>query len=905
MTGRGAGEARVAFADALARLRREVPDVSDETLARRAGRTALPSGRRVEVNARRLGEWLGGRSVPRDFDVVVAVVRAVETVVARTGPGPAPRLSIAQWERLWRAAYDDRSPARHGAAESGAGAEPGPAGAVRGLAVGRPPSDAAALRERPDLAGALDSAIEEGRVRQVVLTGAGGVGKSQLAAAAFHRARRRGLLAVWVPASSRQSALTACARAWRVMAAEGATGAREAGGGGDRGWDEEAEADLFVGWLRTTTRPWLVVLDDVDDPAELAGIWPVGDHGTSVVTTRRRDASVIRPSARIIRVGMFTSEEAAGYLRARLGADPGPSSSPASDSTGGSQDDAEVESLAEALGHFPLALSQAAAFVIDTGLSLARYRRLLDDQQETLADLFPSSSPADEHGGTVSSTFRPALERAETLAHPGTVRAALELVAVLAPGGIPEVVLHTGAARRWIGKEQDQPRERDVLLALRALHRLSLVTHDSERGPATVEAHALVQRAARETVPAEDRPALAAAAADALEEVWASRETGPDLAAALHRNVEALRLTAGELLWEGRMHPVLRRTGPHLTGLGRAAAARDTCSELLGRARARLGDGHRDVLFLRSQVAQAVGDLGNATAAHGELAGIRGAAEQNLGAADRDTLSVRLHEARFLMESGGVGEASEAFTALAADAARALGPGAALTLDARGYAAMCRGLAGDAVAARDAYAAVAEDLERERGIGDPATLGALTDLGRWIGEAGDPDAAVEMHLKAVDALRTAAGPLHHDTLVARHNLAYWRGLAGSPEQAVEEFAAAAIDAERALGADHPTTLTCRVNLAFWSGLTGRPADAVTELARLQPLIDRILGADHPRALRTRQQSAELQDRAGDRAGATTRLTILLSDMMRVQGAEHPRTREVAELLNNWGSPAGS
>ncbi|NEA52620.1 tetratricopeptide repeat protein [Streptomyces sp. SID13666] len=904
MTGRGSGEARAAFAEALARLRRELPDVSDETLARRAGRTALPSGRRVEVNARRLGEWLGGRSVPRDFDVVVAVVRAVETAVARTGPGPAPRQSIAQWERLWRAAYEERSPARNGAAESSAGTEPGPAGAARGLAVGRPPSDAAALRERPDLAGALDSAIEEAQVRQVVLTGAGGVGKSQLAAAAFHRARQRGQLAVWVPASSRQSALTACARAWRVMAGEGAAGARDAGGG-DRGWDEEAEADLFVGWLRTTTRPWLVVLDDVDDPAELAGIWPVGDHGTSVVTTRRRDASVIRPSARIIRVGMFTPEEAAGYLRARLSAAPGPSSSPASDSITGPQDDTGVESLAEALGCFPLALSQAAAFVIDTGLSLAQYRRLLDDQQETLADLFPSSSPADEHGGTVSSTFRPALERAETLAHPGTVRAALELVAMLAPGGIPEVVLHTGAARRWIGKEQDRPRERDVLLALRALHRLSLVTHDSERGPATVEAHALVQRAARETVPAGDRPALAAAAADALEEVWASREIRPDLAAALYRNVEALRLTAGDLFREGRMHPVLRRTGPHLTGLGRAAAARDTCSELLVRARARLGEGHRDVLILRSQVAQAVGDLGNATTAHAELTAIRREAERNLGAADPDTLSVRLHEARFLMESGAVGEASEAFTTLAADAARALGPGAALTLDARGYAAMCRGLAGDAVAARDAYAAVVEDLERERGLGDPATLGALTDLGRWIGEAGDPDAAVEMHLKAVDALCTAAGPLHHDTLVARHNLAYWRGLAGSPEQAVEEFAAAAHDAERALGADHPTTLTCRVNLAFWSGLTGRPADAVTELAGLQPLIDRILGADHPRALRTRQQSAELQDRAGDRAGATTRLTILLADMTRVQGAEHPRTREVAELLKHWGSPAGS
>jgi hypothetical protein len=61
-------DARAALTAALARLRSRVPDVSDGVLARRASALPLPSGRRVTVNSRRLGEWLSGRSVPRAFE---------------------------------------------------------------------------------------------------------------------------------------------------------------------------------------------------------------------------------------------------------------------------------------------------------------------------------------------------------------------------------------------------------------------------------------------------------------------------------------------------------------------------------------------------------------------------------------------------------------------------------------------------------------------------------------------------------------------------------------------------------------------------------------------------------------------------------------------------------------------
>ncbi|WP_327237888.1 tetratricopeptide repeat protein [Streptomyces sp. NBC_01317] len=521
-------------------------------------------------------------------------------------------------------------------------------------------------------------------------------------------------------------------------------------------------------------------------------------------------------------------------------------------------------------------------------MPLTTYRRLFDDRRETLSDLLPATSPADEHTDTVETAWKPALDRAEAFAPARSARAALELVSMLAPDGIPEAVLHTTAARGWIeaamtahgdGAHQDSshrntdphPRsaERAVLLALRALHRLSLITHEGthapSRTPASVEVHALVQRATRETVPAPALPALAvAAAADAIEELWsgtAESPHGPDTEAALYRGVESLRRTApGGLLRDGRRHPVLRRVGPYLAELGRYAAERDVSRELLAQARATLGDGHRDVLVLRGQVARATGESGEAATALASLVEIRREAERTLGPSDPDTLTVRLHETRFRMEAGAVADALDHFTALADRAATVLGADHSLVTDARRNAALCRSLTGDAGGARDACAAIATAVERQFGPGHPVTLSVLTDLGRHEGEAGDPREAVATYVRAVAGLEAAVGRLHRDTLIARHNLAYWRGLSGDT------------------------------------------AAAATELALLRPTVDEVLGPDHPRALRTRQQQAEVPALAGDHTGSAALLTTLLTDMTRVHGEDHPRTREVATALEHAEGP---
>ena len=801
---------KAAFAQALARLRGRLPDSSDEAVARRASAVVLPSGRRVAVNARRLGEWVGGQSVPRDFDVVLAVALAT---------GGVPKLT--ELRDLWRAAHQDR----RATPKSGR------------VVVGRPPSDAAALRDRAELADAIDAALRAEDVRQVLLTGPGGVGKSQLATAAFHRARADVL--VWVGARTRQSVLTGYARAWRAVV-------KAAGG------DDETQADLFLAWLRSTTTSWLVVLDDVDDPAELAGLWPAGDAGRSLITTRRRDASLLRPDARVVTVGMFDPDEATAYLSARLAVDP-------------RHDHDHLARLADAVGCFPLALSQAAAFLIDSGTDVPSYLDVLADRRQRVADLFPPTSPADEHHDTVAGTVRLALERAQSLA--ANAVDVLGLISVLAPDGIPEAVLLDGGRN---------------LPALRALHRLNLVTHHGR-----VEAHGLVQRATRDLIP--DLAPVAVTAADAIEREWSTAD--PDTAAALYRNAEVLRSVAGEHLWDGGMHPVLRRLGQHLAEIGRPAAARDVASDLLAHATE-----PRDVVVLRTQVAKAIGDLGDPATALAQCTEIRAEAERDLGPTDLDTLWARFHQASYRLETGHTETALAELTSLVESCG--LPAAHPLRVAAEDDRELCLGLSGDITGARDAADALVTTLRDELGPRHRQTLRAMLGLGRWIGETGDARAAVATYQEAVDGLAAVAGPAHHDTFIARHNLAYWRAVAGDLAQALTEFEIAAGDAERGLGAHHPTTLTFRSNQAYWQGISG-DSEAADRLAALRREVEAVFGPDHPRALRMRQQRATLLHRAGQRAEAVGELRAVVAEMSEVQGENHSRTREAAELLAGW------
>src|SRR6266704_567498 len=194
----------------------------------------------------------------------------------------------------------------------------------------------------PGVTAVLTQPAHAGEAGRYPLAGLGGTGKTQLAAALAHSvwgSREVDLLA-WVPATSRDAVISGYAQA---LAATGATSA---------GADMDTAAASFLSWLADTRRPWLLVLDDLTDPANMDGLWPWGATGLVLVTTRLPPAAVGAAGRKILQVGAFSQREALSYLTARLYQEPG--------MRAGALD------LAMDLGCLPLCLTQASAVVADS-----------------------------------------------------------------------------------------------------------------------------------------------------------------------------------------------------------------------------------------------------------------------------------------------------------------------------------------------------------------------------------------------------------------------------------------------------------------------------------------------------------------------------------------------------------
>jgi hypothetical protein len=586
---------------------------------------------------------------------------------------------------------------------------PVPAGdQVPRLVFGTTPPRAGAFQDRrvaAELAGAVVSgstAVLTGAGSRVV-AGLGGVGKTQLAAEHARTLWFSGKLDVlmWVGATSRDAVLSAYGQA--AAAIDGV--ARP---------DAERAADRWLEWLAATQARWLVVLDDVQDPADVRGLWPPHTPtGALVVTTRRRDAAFGGDGRRIVEVGLFTAAESIAFLTERLAGRP-------TQVVGAAE-------LADELGHLPVALAQAAAYIADrAALTCASYCSRWRDRRRTLAQVLPDEGELpDEHRATVATTWSLSIEQADRLDPAGLARLLLQVTSLLDPNGIPDAIFATPAIlshlRIRTGREVDGDTAVD---ALSCLHRLSLITHDPDTPHRAVRVHARGQRATRETLHADGLAAVVRVAANALIEAWPKIERDTDLAAVLRSNTDALRAAADNLLWEPRAHAVLFRTGDSLGDAGQLAAAVDYFSELCMTAERRLGADHRDTLLARRHLVRWRGKAGDPVDAAAQCEQVLADCERVWGIDHPDTLAARRDLARWRGQAGAPAGAAAALEQMVSDHERVLGVDHPDTLRVRMSITYWRGLAGDSAGAAAALKPVITDYQRVYGSDDPRTLTA-------------------------------------------------------------------------------------------------------------------------------------------------------------------------------------
>ncbi|MEW2529288.1 tetratricopeptide repeat protein [Streptomyces sp. NPDC047071] len=212
-----------------------------------------------------------------------------------------------------------------------------------------------------------------------VFSGGGRVGKTQLAAALTHDAAHdRVDLVLWADATRLDQVLGTYANAAALVRVPGAAGQ-----------DVEADARAFVNWAATTSRSWLMIFDDVTEPAELRGWWPPvgaqvdgggqasggsGERGVrhrAVITTRLKGADISGGGRRVLDVSTCTPAESAAFLHERL----------ALADTEHLLDEA-VDEIGAVLGHLPLALGYAAAWMINQDRPCTAYVAHFHDQKQ-------------------------------------------------------------------------------------------------------------------------------------------------------------------------------------------------------------------------------------------------------------------------------------------------------------------------------------------------------------------------------------------------------------------------------------------------------------------------------------------------------------------------------------------
>jgi tetratricopeptide (TPR) repeat protein len=651
-------------------------------------------------------------------------------------------------------------------------------------------------------------------------------GKTQLAVAFAESLWQSGGvdLLVWIEATSRASVLSGYAAATAAVT------------GRDQASSAESVAAQFLSWLSETSRPWLLVLDDLAGAAILDGLWPAGPAGRVLVTSA--DAAAVPGGVRVVPVGPFSLREAISYLSGRLSADP--------DKRQGA-----IE-LAQDLDLEPVALTQASAVIASSPLSCRDYQAQLVRRRERLAE----SSGARPSAAAVTWTL--SLGRSDQLVPDMSAQLLLALTALLDGHGIPQTVLAAPAAADFLarggGVRASSERARPPLVAL---EQVGLVTVEPGTAPPTVRISPVLQAALRAAMP-EGMPEQAArSAADALLQAWPEQEAPGWPASGLRSCVATLRQITGDLLWEGGCHPVLVRAGDSLDRAGLTGPAVDHWRDLATTDGRLLGGEHPDTLLAGQRLADAYVAAGRAEEAIPWFQWVLDSLTKKLGSDHRDVIEARRRLGHALVAALQLPAAITVLERAVPQFERVCGPGHADTLGAQDELAAAYLAAGQHSDAIALYRSTLADRERTQGTRDPETMTTRQGLADAYLASGRAKEAVTAYKRVVADRERVLGRDHLDTLTARNNLGAAYEKTGKPAAAELACEQAWAGFERVLGPRHPDTLRSRAGLAQVYRRLGRYGDARVLLRDTVDRLERTLPDGDPLITELRQNLADI------------------------------------------------
>ncbi|MEW1632102.1 tetratricopeptide repeat protein [Streptomyces sp. NPDC089173] len=730
-----------------------------------------------------------------------------------------------------------------------------PDGGVRPVPLGRiavgghsmnPPAVSARVRGREAELERIGARVRGSGGGMVVVCGAGGLGKTTLAAEAAAQALAQGQVVVWIRWRDDPEQLGQdLAQAAHIL-------------GLPESRLEEARmgrvslVDAVWKHLADVTG-WLIVIDNVDTPARVGpGSGPpaayrgwLRPHGSGVLLVTSRDTTrqTWGPDADLIHLQPLADDAGGAVL---LDAAPHAGT--------------EAEALAARLGGLPLALNAAGTYL---SVPTSRYRTFTAYQhalEAEFGDLLGAEHPGAAADPAVARrvvrhTWDISLDQLHrdgyTLARP-----VLQLLALLEPAPIPRTLMTPELVTDATGLPATAA---GVDAALAGLHQYGLLhtpgTDEPEPDSPTVgrlQLHPLVREVTAHTL---TRPEPTGTWLTALDEHLTSA-------------INMIAGTPGRTGW-----PTARLLAPHLPAhLDRNtpdnfSSARDTLADL-AETLTNAGAVSEELLLLRR---------------------LLDAETDQLGPDHPDTLGRRNNLANSLDHLGEHRQAADLHRQVMADRERVLGPDHPETLGSRHNVANSLDHLGEHRQAADLHRQVMADRERVLGPDHPSTLTSRNSLAVALGSLGEHLQAVSLQRETLANYERVLGPDHPSTLSSRNNLAVALQGLGERRQAADLYGEVFLVSERLLGPDHPNTLISRHNVANSLNHLGEHRQAADLHRHVIADRERVLGPDHPDTLNSRNNLAITLDVLGEHRQGAELLRHVIADRERVLGPDHPDT----------------
>ena len=699
------------------------------------------------------------------------------------------------------------------------------------------------------------------------LYGLGGVGKTQLALEYAHRFMADYDILWWVPSERSEEISVALAELARKM--------------GLRVGDNVAEAaESALEELRRDTTPhWLLIFDNADDPKQLQPYLPTG-AGHVLITSRNQAWT---HSAEPLEVDVFTGDESVAHLLRHV-----PDIDP---------DDAKR--VADALGHLPLAVEQASAWLEQTGMTAQAYVTELTTQATRILAL---NQPSD-YPTPVAATWNLSFDRLRERS-PAAVRL-LQLLAFFSPGPISLELLYGDEMNASLLPFDETLSDKFMLgRVIRDISRFALVKVD--QGSNSMQIHRLVQAVIRSQMTDEEQLAahhevhkVLAGARPRQGETddpsnWSTYDIiwphlGPSVAEECddprtrqllidwvryqwkHGEFEACLSLAHRLqiLWTHQLgpdHPQTLHLQFHIANVlrsqGRFNEARDIDTYVLERQQAVLGADHPLALIT-------AGGLGADLRALGEF---RAALE----------LDRRTHES-FKEQFGE-------------DYPR--------TLFAAHNLACSLRLVGNYTAARRLDQETLDRRQRVLPRGHPYTLYSAANLANDMRAAGSFRESVELLRTTWEGYRAVLGDDMLDTLRTATSLAVSLRKAGEQSEAMNLAKDTYERYKRRYGSDTPDARSCAINLACDYAAVDNMPKALGLVTDVQAAHQASLGNDHPNTLVAANNLACYLRSIGRLDEAFGLAEETLRRMRTRLGEMHPLTLSCAVNLANCLGDAG-